>query len=427
MPKPKKHWDVGIQTQAFNGLLDRFVEVANHYSSQLQVVENEPADQAIQKLIESLEKMKFNRTYYEVSVVAPTKTGGQNIVPTQDTLDALSTYRDDILRRLDNPGFEKPRRIEAIKAWLREPVEKYVTVFPSFTLAWDRTVEMSRLSVIPDSRLIQARDTVFMSAAEFIRFLDELHSIDTTGDAQTDKVPFSYYASMVGNFDRSKIDHLSEIVDDADLKIDVARIIETLPKLSEIFDDTSQSIAEVIIDKARYFIDLLANTAVKIGFTRWLIISDTTTHRKFVIKSLLYHSRILLEEGAWSRAVALCDFAISFTREANRRSDLPEDEGTAMIMCNRYWAQRKLAISIDEYVAAWDVSILHPRYGFLKLVLLRQFENSLVQLTSLIATEKSGNGQNISIEEVLEWPILEELRRSPEFEKWIKDHTDGNQ
>jgi hypothetical protein len=103
--------------------------------------------------------------------------------------------------------------------------------------------------------------------------------------------------------------------------------------------------------------------------------------------------------------------------------NLPPTEGTAMLRFNKLWAQHKLGENIIEEVEQWDVKPLHPRYSFLKFVLLRKFEDAVRLLETLLPKKDSGEAGNFSIAEAEEWPILEDLRTSDQYATFKQQHS----
>lgn len=150
----------------------------------------------------------------------------------------------------------------------------------------------------------------------------------------------------------------------------------------------------------------------------WLRLSDGRAHRKLVVKSLIYFSKILLEEASWTRAVEFADFAIALIQQANRAAGRDPDEGTAMIRCNRLWARQKLGKEIRTELAAWDTSRLHKRYKLLRSVLLKDYRDGILLLNELLKDGPSGEGANLSLAEIEEWPIFEDLRKSEVYLDW---------
>ncbi len=100
----------------------------------------------------------------------------------------------------------------------------------------------------------------------------------------------------------------------------------------------------------------------------------------------------------------------------NADLNLDLHEGTAMLRFNQLWARHKLGENVAEELEQWNLSGLHPRYSFLKNVLLRKFEDAVRLLETLLPTRNSGEAANFSIAEAEEWPILEDFRSSSQYE-----------
>jgi hypothetical protein len=131
--------------------------------------------------------------------------------------------------------------------------------------------------------------------------------------------------------------------------------------------------------------------------------------------SLLYCSKLFLVETSWQNAKEFSAFALALTERMNADLDFPKDEGTAMLRFNQLWARYKLGENINEEVEQWTVSKVHPRYSFLKTVLLRDFDEAVRLLETLLPKRNSGEAGNFSIEEADEWPILEDFRSSKQY------------
>jgi hypothetical protein len=172
--------------------------------------------------------------------------------------------------------------------------------------------------------------------------------------------------------------------------------------------------------------DALALVGLELGFTRWFgFASPSKEHRKTIIMSMLVCSKQFLVETAWQNANDLCGFAINLIARMNEDLNLDPTEGTAMLRFNQFWARHKLGENIQDEVEQWNVSALHPRYSFMKSVLLRKFDDAIKLLETLLPRRKSGEAGNFSIAEAEEWPILEELRSSTQYEALKRKHAAG--
>lgn len=402
-------------SRALNVLLDRYVEICNHYSEQLGRAEAKMDNSnRLSLLIQNMEQIQLSAGE-PIAVMQDGSSLGQNIVPTQDTLDALAAYRDDLLTRLKAPEQELPRNIADLTKWLRHDVRQIVSAFPSFTYAWDKLVELGRLTAVTDSRQLLARDTVCMATIELCQFVRELGRLlsgsTATPPAADDGLSeqhsvLSLDTSLLATIDTKYAQRFQ-------------RVKELIESQGSHIDEAARSNAlHQVIALARRDLDLLAIFGLELGFAHWLQLSDSRVHRKIATKSLIYFSKILLAEKVWSRAVDFAEVAIAMTRQANVRAKLSADEGIAMLTCNRFWALHCLGFDIAPEVSAWNTTALHPRYAFLQYVLLRRYGEAIAILENLTLRTREEGAANLSLAEVNEWPILEDFRRSQLYQDW---------
>lgn len=397
-------------------LIDRYLEVSNHYArdlrNHLREYENSPS--RLSALIVRLEAI--------ASVIDPTRGAdasaveelalGQNIVRTQDTLAALRNSADEILERLETAEMESvPRNLLWLKKWLRRDVAEIAAGFPSFTYTWDKMIDLNRLTLVPDSLFLRVRDNVSLATMEFERFVLALKRLalvvegsgtsatipDGDPDAKTEVVLRSLCTSQTAMLD--------------------PRFEERVKRVLGLLQRGKDSLEQVsIVREASRDVDALALLGLELGFTSWLgFATPSREHRKTIIMSLLYCSKLFLVEASWRNAKEFSAFAILLTTKMNVDLNLQPTEGTAMLRFNQLWAQHKLGENINEEVDQWDVSQLHPRYSFLKFVLLRKFEDAVRLLETLLPKKDSGEAGNFSIAEAEEWPILEDLRSSDQY------------
>lgn len=399
------------QSRNINVLLDRYLEVCNHYSAQLRRLENDKdSPSRLTRLIEKIEKFEPGAIRVPLDVIRPTDALGQNIVPTQDTLDALEAYRDDILLRLSSRASGVPRNIQLLTRLLKQDVKQIASAFPSFTYAWDKLVELSRFSVVPDERQLQTRDIVCMATIEFEQFCMELLKVVSPYAPISTPV----VANLIDAFQHNQWTSLDNL-----FAVRIQDANRLLPLRGSHIKSSEDTLAQ-IVSLARRNIDLLAILGLQIGFVHWIEMDGSPSHRKLVIKSLIYYSKILLAEASWNRAVEFTRFAIELQRETNRRANLDSEEGLAMLLCNQYWARKKLNEDIAFEVDVWDTTNLHERYSFLKFVLSGRNKDAVRMLDSLLgrSPQTAKSAPNISIQELEEWPILEEFRTSKEYISW---------
>lgn len=398
-------------------LIDRYLEVSNHYARDLRyhLREYETSPSRLSALIVRLEAI--------ASVIDPTRGAdasaaeepalGQNIVRTTDTLAALRNSADEILERLETTEMESvPRNLLWLKKWLRRDVAEIAAGFPSFTYTWDKMIDLNRLTLVPDSLFLRVRDNVSLATMEFERFVLALKRLallveasaasGTTLDGDPDARPEAALTSLCNPL-MTALDPQSE-----------ARVKRSVNLLHRGKDSLEQS----IVREASRDVDGLALLGLELGFTSWLgFATPSREHRKTIIMSLLYCSKLFLVETSWQNAKEFSAFALALTERMNADLDCSKDEGTAMLRFNQLWARYKLGEkNINEDVEQWSLSGLHPRYSFLKSVLLRDFDDAVRLLETLLPKRNSGEAGNFSIEEADEWPILVDFRSSKQYQ-----------
>jgi hypothetical protein len=337
---------------------------------------------------------------------------GQNIVQTADTLAALHTSANEILGRLDTYAGSVPRNINWLRSWLKRPAAEIAAGFPSFTYTWDMLIDLNRLTLTPDSRFLRVRDNVSLAKMEFERFASELRRLVLlTQKAAPGAIPHET------PFNISPENALNELCTPLAESLDplfnerVKRVRDLLQRREDSLEHSA------IVREASRDTAALALTGLELGFTSWLgFASPSKEHRKTIIMSMLVCSKLFLVEASWQNAKEFSGFAIRLATRMNADLKLEAAEGTAMLRFNQLWARHKLGENTTEEVEQWDVSRLHPRYSFMKCVLLRRFDDATRMLGTLLPIRNSGEAGNFSIAEAEEWPILEDLRSSHNYE-----------
>lgn len=396
-------------------LLDRYLEVSNHYVRELRDhlkgYANSPS--RLSDLIGRLEAIDASATDPTRGIDAtaheePAK--GQNIVQTADTLAALRISANEILERLDAPMEKVPHNFWWLKKWLQRDVLQIAAGFPSFTYTWDKMIDLNRLTLVPDSRFLRVRDTVSLATMEFERFIQALRRLTLL--AETGVPAGTIQDDPVTNPDdvlRNLCTPLMACVDPG-FDARVARVMSLLRRPKD-------SLEESIVLEAGGDIDALALVGLELGFTQCFgFVKLSKERRKTIIMSLLVCSKLFLIEASWRNARDMSGFAIALTGKMNVALNLDASEGTAMLRFNQFWARYKLGEEIHEEMDQWNVSSLHPRYSFMKSVLLRKFDDAIRILETLLPRRKSGEAGNFSFAEAEEWPILEDLRSSMQYE-----------
>ncbi len=399
-------------------LIDRYVEMSAHYARELRnysrEYENSPS--RLSTLISRLEAIE-SAAIDPTRIVAPAAEEpalGQNIVRTEDTLAALRSSANEILERLDNPIAKVPRNWFWLKKWLHRDVAEIAAGFPSFTYAWDMLIDLNRLTLVPDSKFLRVRDNVSLATMEFERFVIALRRLALSVEAAEGSLAQVSDTGPDDNAETALQSLCTPLMALLDSRFDerVKRALSLLQRPKESLEDESIAGGDAGRD-----VDALALLGLELGFTRWLDFADPSKeHRKTIIMSLLVCSKLFLVEGSWRNAKEFSAFALALTTKMNADLDLPTNEGTPMLRFNRLWAEHKLGENIRDELDQWDVTELSPRYSFLKFVLLRNFEEAVRLLETLLPKKNSGEPGNFSMMEAEEWPILEDLRSSTQYE-----------
>ncbi|MGV9341819.1 hypothetical protein [Streptomyces sp. NPDC003688] len=92
-----------------------------------------------------------------------------------------------------------------------------------------------------------------------------------------------------------------------------------------------------------------------------------------------------------------------------------ESEGKLLFKVNGWIAGKKIGpkLAIRE-VESWDISALDDRYKLAKLCLLERAAEALPIMKKMHAAG------DLSSEDVLEWPLFEDIRKTPEYIEWSK-------
>ena len=279
--------------QNINILLDRYLEISNYYFVEMRrnAEDINKVQNRLTLLIHSLETIDFTDEV-RIDVIQASEALGQNITPTQETLEALENYRNDILDRLKNPKIQVPRNIEVLKRWLSRDVLNICSSFPSFTLAWDKLVEVSRLTLVPDPSILRVRDNVYMATIEFERFVRLLFILlnKKTENKEIYKILLALDVELKN--EQSEIHILDPL-----FQKKLHKAIDICKSPDKIIEDSTNNLTpKQIINVAQGSIDTLAIVGLELGFYYWINCNSGVVHRKSVIKSLIYFSKILLQE-----------------------------------------------------------------------------------------------------------------------------------
>ncbi len=404
--------------------LERYLEVSTHYTREIRIHlrDYENSTSRLDALISRLEAVADSAIEMTDGVdrsIGAEDTLGQNIVPTPDTLAALRVSKEEVLRRLDETQLASvPRNLYRLRTWLQREVMEIAAGFPSFTYAWDKLVDLSRLALVPDSRFLRVRDNLIMATIEFERFVSELAELSPPTEAH----PGSTSVAMAPQEAFRSLCTPQVATLDASFPTRAARVASALEWRNGSLDQPT-----ILRESARNA-DALALVGLEIGFTCWVGRAVASKeHRKAIIMSLLVCSKLLLVEASWQSARDFTTFAIALVIRMNTDLGVTTDDGTAMLRFNQLWARHKLGDNITDDLAQWDVSALHNRYAFLKSVLLRRFDDAVRILDTLLPPPGSNEPGNFSIVEADEWPILEDFRSSVQYQELRRRHVETTQ
>lgn len=400
--------------QSIRVLLDRYLEVSNHYSREIRyhLTEIETSPTRLDLLIGRLEAIEASTTDSAGTALGAHNEEaplGQNIVRTPDTLAALRESADEVLERLSAPLKSVPRNLWWLRNWLQRDVDAIAAGFPSFTYAWDKLVDLNRLTLVPDARVLRIRDCLLVATIEFERFMLELQRLVAEVEPSSRK-------SRGAQIDkpRARLNSLGTALDpglDPSVQARLARVVGLVER--------RESLGELLnLSEARMDADALGLLGIQLGFSHWLQLSEASSaRRKSVIMSLIVCSKQFLVERSWQNAKDISSYAIALIARMNKDLDMDPAEGTAMLRFNQLWARHKLGEDIVDELESWDVASLHPRYSFLKSVLLRKFDDAVRLLETLLPPARGRELSNFSLIEADEWPILEELRSTLQYEE----------
>jgi hypothetical protein len=131
-------------------------------------------------------------------------------------------------------------------------------------------------------------------------------------------------------------------------------------------------------------------------------------------KSILFCTRILLDEKRFIVCKKIAQVAFEIVRQLNILDGREEYQGTHTIRSNLLFARRESGELVDKDIRGWDTSQIHDRYKFFQYILLRDYPNAYEIGRSLLTKIESTGRTNICIEEFNEWPILEDFRLTKE-------------
>ena len=114
-----------------------------------------------------------------------------------------------------------------------------------------------------------------------------------------------------------------------------------------------------------------------------------------------------MKAGRWTAVQSICHCA-RLTISA-RAADV------TIFQINEWLARKRLGgdAKLCEEISAFDDSALAPRFALAKYALLDDVENAKR------AADQGVSSGNVSIDDLLDWPLLDEFRAEPDFQPWL--------
>lgn len=435
----------------FIDIVDRYLELSNVYHQRIQGILKgseilEEVSDRYTRLLTLLEKVNIDSDPINFETLEPTEAKGRTMVPTSDLLNQTQRQQKIVLDRLENntPIELLPRNLQKLRKVLNLPSKSYLGHFPTVSYAWDILTELSSLTVLPDSKTLAARDMIYMHAIEL-----QIHlaKIITQVKLTSPKMQIS----LKGNFSISELRRLNdsnlliEKLIELTVPYDSDKLFEELisfiprinsSKINDIFPhkDTvikylrlvnvsfPENLDQHKIEKAQEICETLVIFGLTAAYTAWCQVAlQHKDEQSALRKSILFCTRILLDEKRWK----VCrDFSSAALLLLNILDEDIKDsyfQGNAMIQANLFFSRIKCNEHIEEDIRAWETKDIHPRYDFIKKILLKDFDQAKVLAEKLLSKKKDGSS-DLCIHEVKEWPILEDFRKTEHGKLIIKQY-----
>ncbi len=436
-------------------IVDRYLEVSNVYHQRMSVsstVESEDSQLAdrINKLLGLVEGVDPKQPVTPLKEIPARKGGGQTVVLTPEFLKDTKRYQEDVLSRLNNSSIAvpTPRNLRKLRAVLKLEARDFLGSFPTPTYAWDVLTELASISVCPDARTLAARDMIHMHSVELQLHLARVIAQVRLSSSQNE-VPIGG-SFKVGQLRRlldegTLVDKLIEFAvprDPAKLLQELYPLVAKPEEAAEWLDTNQQVVLSRLQQETRAFPDTLdesealehavelCDTLVIYGlvavYAAWYSCAlERDEERGSFRTSILFCTRILLDEGRWNVCRAFAQIALAAVRALNfacRVSD--ELQGTGMITANLFFARRMCGErlrDLEEEIRAWDTQNLHRRYQFLQQILLDDFGEAADLALELLQVNEETGRPDLCKQELSEWPILAAFRGSPQGERVLND------
>jgi hypothetical protein len=422
----------------FITLIDRYLEVSNLYNHRMTLDTESflktKQDSRLKKLVSVIQGAELDSSRIPLKELQDGKEESQSVVPTQEVINETGLYQKIVLGRLDRMN-ESPPNVMKLKARLQLDPIRFLGSFKSVSYAWDILTELASLSVLPEPEELAARDFIHMHCVE-LRL--HLHNLITFYNSQTtilyprNELPL-HEQNNQRHLEQTKLlaskepSELLEIIDhlirEAPTEIRDAissRRTIVFQRLQQEHQCIPDSLG-ILLDQAVDICNDLVVFGLAAGYGIWYCIAiNSQPARGLLRKNSLFATRILLDENRWNVCRAISQMSLGMTKGINALNQREESEGTHMLRANWYFSRKKCQEDIECEVREWDTTKIHKRYKFLQSILLDEFEKAAEFAESLLKVEPDTGRANLTLEEIREWPILEEFRKTSYGEQILK-------
>lgn len=450
--KWKQECEMGAHSR-FVYIIDRYLEVSNVYHQRMTegatiAKERSHLADRVNRLLVLLEGADPQIPKTSVKVVSAARQG-QTVVITPEFLIDTKHYQEDILRRLEDwsAASPTPHNLAKLRTVLRKDARDFLAAFPTPTYAWDILTELASISVCPNAVTLATRDMIHMHSVELQLHLARViaqvwlstsaNEITLTGTLTVEQL------KRLGEENRL-IERLIEFA----VPRDPAKLLEKLLPLvmkpepaREWLLQRQPSVLSRLQQETRAFPDTLEDTdalgaapelcdqlvvfGLVAAYAAWFSCAcDKREERGSFRTSILFCTRILLDEKRWMVCRDFAMVALSIVRALNLQCDDGDPfQGTGMITANSFFARRMCGESLENIrseLRNWETEQLHKRYHFLKYILLEEFESSARLASELLRRSDETGKPELCVHELREWPILAAFRESDQGKNFVR-------
>jgi hypothetical protein len=199
---------------------------------------------------------------------------------------------------------------------------------------------------------------------------------------------------------------------------------EVLSHLLQEMRAFPDSLEEGALAEAADLCDALVVYGLVAAYAVWYPVAREKRDERGAFRtSILFCTRILLDEGRWAVCRDFASIALATVRALNKEcTETDEHQGTGMITANSFFARRMCGESLDNLrgeVLGWDTRNLHKRYQFLQQILIEDFDSAARLAEELLRVSEQTGRPDLCISELMEWPILAAFRESDQGKKVI--------